>query len=114
VPIASEILEFVDAAGSSLTRADMLNASSMAKNAETFLRSAWQYVVATPSLESSFDDAIRTIRTFAREVDAGTSFGLSERSREAQSAAITAVEQFRVIVANARANDLAQAMGLAW
>lgn len=114
MPISPEVQEFVDAAVSSMKRADIVNASMMAKNAQTFLSSAWQYVEATPSLSSAFEAAARAVREFDTSFRSSSSFGFTDRERDAQSSAVAAIEFFDDQLQGARPNDFAKALAMDW
>lgn len=114
MPTSPEVTDFVEGAISSLKQADVVNASTAAKNAEALLRSAWQYVVATPELEKAFEDAVRASRDFGSAVMSGASYTITESDRIGQSIAVAAVEHFSAKLSDARPNDFAKALGLDW
>lgn len=115
MPVPAILEKQLNAAQSGIIDAHAINAAMRAKNAEAFLATAISYVEQSPEIEAAHREAVARIREFGDDFSRGGYYQKPDSAAEqARSMALLSLGKLGETLLDAKPNQMAHALGLAW
>lgn len=108
------LVEYLENARRTIERARWVDAERFAKNAQAFIGEVQWRVMPTPAADAAFAGVSARIKEFAEEIGNRGRPRSQTVVENARALALVALEQFEETLVEARASDLARALGEGW